>query len=334
MNGMSDRVGETAVTQRASGNCEVVAADAGAITRATALLRAGALVAFPTETVYGLGADARSDAAVAAIFAAKGRPAVNPLIVHYPSAEAAAEDAVFDARAHRLAGRFWPGPLTLVLPRRGESAVSRLVGAGLATLAVRVPGHPVARALLSLAGVPVAAPSANPSGRLSPTTAAHVAAALGGRVALVLDGGPTEVGLESTIVDLAGRARLLRPGGLTAEDIAAEIGPLADAPDDGPVRAPGMLASHYAPGLPLRLGARRAAADEAALGFAGAVPEGAALSLNLSPRGDLAEAAANLYAMLHALDRPPFAGIAVAPIPARGLGLAINDRLRRAAAPR
>ncbi len=298
-----------------------------AIARGAALLRDGRLVAFPTETVYGLGADATSEAAVAALFAAKGRPANNPLIAHVADIDAARDEALFDDRAERLARRFWPGPLTLVLPRSENSTLVPQVSAGLTTVALRVPDHPVAAALLRQAGRPIAAPSANPSGRLSPTTAAHVSDGLGDRVALVLDGGPCPVGLESTVIGLAGEARLLRPGGLSRADIEAEIGPLA-APEGDVLIAPGMTTSHYAPTLPLRLNVDQARDGEALLGF-GSCPEA---TLNLSPTGDLDEAAANLYAMLHALDRAEFSAIAVMAIPGAGAGLAINDRLRRGAA--
>ena len=309
----------------------IVNADAGAIGRAAALLRAGRLVAFPTETVYGLGADATSDAAVRAIYAAKGRPADNPVIAHVADADAARREAAFDHRAERLAERFWPGPLTLVLPRRRDSRLSPVAGAGLATVALRVPAHPVALALMRAVGRPVAAPSANPSGRLSPTTARHVADGLGGRVAMILDAGPCPLGLESTVVDLSGPTpRLLRPGGAPSEAIEAAIGPLA-ATADGVARSPGMMASHYAPGLPLRLDAARPRPGEAFLAFGPDVPAAGAGTLNLSAAGDLDEAAANLYAMLHALDRPGFAAIAVMPIPGAGRGAAINDRLRRGA---
>jgi len=307
------------------------------IERAARALRDGLLVAFPTETVYGLGADATNAEAITRVFAAKGRPASNPLIVHVTDAEAAGRVAEMDDRARRLAARFWPGPLTLVLRRRAESRIVPAVSAGLDTIAVRVPSHPLARALLAATGRPVAAPSANPSGRLSPTTAAHVDDALGDRVAHILDAGRCPVGVESTVVDLAGPgpARLLRPGGIARAAIEAEIGHLADAQAaNGPARSPGLRASHYAPRRPLRLGARHPRPDEALLAFGGDVPDGAAETLNLSPAGDLAEAAANLYDMLHRLDRPEFAAIAVAPIPEQGLGAAINDRLRRAAAPR
>jgi L-threonylcarbamoyladenylate synthase len=307
--------------------------------RTARLLRAGELVTFPTETVYGLGGDATSDRAVAAIYAAKARPRFNPLIVHVPSLQAAERLVVFDARARKLARRFWPGPLTLVLKRRAASGISWLASAGLDSLAVRVPDHPVARRLLLAARVPVAGPSANRSGRVSPTTAAHVADSFAGtrgadQVAAILDGGACKVGLESTVVDLSGaKAILLRPGGVPREALVHAIGRL-HAPAKGPLRSPGQLKSHYAPRLKLRLKARPRA-GEAFLAF-GRVPRGVSADavLNLSPRRDLAEAAANLFAMLRALDRPHFTRIAVAPIPERGLGAAINDRLRRAAAPR
>ncbi len=312
----------------------VVAADAAAVRRAARLLRAGSLVAFPTETVYGLGADATSAAAIAAVYAAKGRPRANPLIVHLAGRNAAEREAEFDARAACLAERFWPGALTLVLRRRAETRLSPLVGAGLDTVALRVPGHTVALELLAETRRPVAAPSANPSGCLSPTTAEHVAATLGDRVALILDAGPCRIGVESTVVDLSAPdvARLLRPGGVPRAAIEAEIGALAAAGQGAP-RSPGMMESHYAPRLPLRLDARAARPGEALLAFGPNAPgEGAAAMLNLSPAGDLDEAAANLFAMLHALDRPEFSAIAVMPIADEGRGAAINDRLRRAVA--
>ena len=312
--------------------------------RAAALLRDGALVAFPTETVYGLGADARNARAVAGIFEAKGRPHFNPLICHYPEAEAAFAEVRADSRARRLAARFWPGPLTLVLPRRPECRVDLLAGAGLDTLAVRVPAHPTALALLRAAGVPVAAPSANRSGQVSPTTAGHVLAGLGGRIAAVLDDGPCAVGVESTVLDLTGAGPvLLRPGGVPVEAIEAELGPvgrtlpLAAAAATASLRSPGMLLSHYAPGLPVRLDAASVAADEALLAFGPPLP-GAAASWNLSEAGDLREAAARLFAGLRWLDEAGTArgcrGIAAMPVPETGLGAAINDRLARAAAPR
>jgi L-threonylcarbamoyladenylate synthase len=310
---------------------------------AAALLRAGELVAFPTETVYGLGGDARHDRAVAAIFEAKGRPHFNPLICHFVDADAAFAEVAPDVRARELAARFWPGPLTLVLPRVPRSRVALLAGAGLDTLAVRVPAHPLALALLRAADTPVAAPSANRSGRVSPTTAAHVMAELGGRIAGVLDGGPCAVGVESTVLDLSGGgAVLLRPGGVTREAIEDAIGPVgvplrADAAPAPTLRSPGLLVSHYAPSLPVRLAAREMAGDEALLAFGDALP-GAAVTFNLSVSGDLAEAAARLFAGLRWLDAEGAARgcarIAVQPVPEWGLGVAINDRLRRAAAPR
>ena len=311
-----------------------------AIAEAAALLYAGQLVAFPTETVYGLGGDATDDRAVAAIFAAKGRPSFNPLISHVPDVERARELAVFTPLAETLAAAFWPGPLTLVLRRRPDCPVSHLACAGLDTIALRVPAHPVARQLLEAAGRPVVAPSANPSGRVSPTSAAHVAEGLAGRLALVLDGGPCAIGLESTVVDATGeRPVLLRPGGVTLEALEQVAGPVitpenvtAGRDPDAP-SSPGQLASHYAPALPVRLNATDVKPDEALLAFGPKLP-GAAVTLNLSESGDLQEAAANLFAMLRRLDRPGLAGIAVMKLPESGLGRAINDRLRRAAAPR
>ena len=323
---------QTTVTKRRPA---VVPATAENILEAARRLRAGELVAIPTETVYGRGADATADRAVAAIFAAKERPRFNPLIVHVPNAAAAARAAVFDARAERLAAAFWPGPLTLVLPRRAESGISLLVSAGLDTVALRVPGHNVAHALLNAVGRPIAAPSANRAGEVSPTEAAHVAASLGDRVALILDGGRCPVGVESTVVDLSSdMPLLLRPGGVTREALEAVIGPVGTPATTGagPARSPGLIGRHYAPGRPLRLNARAPEAPgEALLAFGSDVPRGYAETLNLSPAGDLVEAAANLFAMLRALDRPDITAIAVMPIPNEGLGLAINDRLGRAA---
>lgn len=304
---------------------------------AARLLRRGALVAFPTETVYGLGGDATSDPAVAAIFAAKDRPRFNPLIVHVAETAAAEALVAFDDRARRLAERYWPGPLSLVLKRRGKCPAALLASAGRDSLALRVPAHPLARALIRAAGVPLAAPSANRSGRLSPTTAADVAAELDGRIAAILDGGRCTVGVESTVLDLTGAApRLLRPGGVPLEALTAFIGPIAVQQDmeDGAPLSPGMLASHYAPSLPLRLDVRDVRPGEALLAFGPKIPPGAARVVTLSERGDLVAAAANLFAALRALDQPRYAGIAVMPIPDEGLGRAINDRLRRAAAPR
>jgi L-threonylcarbamoyladenylate synthase len=305
-----------------------------AIVRGAALLRAGRLVAFPTETVYGLGGDATNELAVADIFAAKGRPRFNPLIVHVPDLAEAETYAVFNAPARRAAAQFWPGPLTLVLPRRNGSALSLLASAGLDTVAIRAPAHAVAQALLRETGRPIAAPSANRSGRISPTEAAHVADELGDDVALILDDGPTPVGLESTVLDLSGEAAaLLRPGAITLEQLTELLGPIA-APGSGVAKSPGMLASHYAPSLPIRLDVIEARPGEALLAFGPDAPPGFADVLWLSRSGDVAEAAANLFAMLRRLDRPSFTGIAVMPIPEHGLGRAINDRLRRAAAPR
>lgn len=316
---------------------EIVPADPNAVARAATLLGQGELVAFPTETVYGLGADAMNDRAVAQVFAVKRRPRFNPLIIHVGDRAGAQRLGLWNERAERLARAFWPGALTLILSRRPGCALSLLASAGLDSVALRVPAHPVAQALLQAFGGPIAAPSANRSGRVSPTTAAHVAQELRNAVALILDGGRCPVGLESTIVDgRPERAVLLRPGGIPRAAIEAVIGPLGQRPpeDGGRPRAPGGLESHYAPGLPLRLHATAARADEALLAFGPVVPGGAGATLNLSPTGDLAEAGANLFAFLRALDRPPFKAIAVMTIPDDGLGEAINDRLARAAAPR
>jgi L-threonylcarbamoyladenylate synthase len=310
------------------------------IQNAAELLRAGRLVAFPTETVYGLGADATSDTAVASIFEAKGRPRFNPLIIHMATAEALQRVVDFDARAKRLTQLFWPGPLTLVLPRAADCRVSLLCSAGLDSLAVRVPRHPLTQALLAATGRPVAGPSANRSGRISPTTVEHVRAELGDRPAMILDGGPCRIGVESTVLDLTREpAVLLRPGGVSREAIEAVIGPvetaarIADASAAEVLRGPGMLASHYAPDRPVRLNAVTPYPDEAFIAF-GAAPPGFTPDAQLSADGDAVEAAARLFATLRALDRAPFTGIAVMPIPEAGLGAAINDRLRRAAAPR
>lgn len=311
------------------------------IAQAAELLAAGALVAFGTETVYGLGGDATNAAAVAQIFAAKGRPSFNPLICHFWSAEAAFAQVAADDRARALAAAFWPGPLTLVLPRLAACKVALLAGAGLETLAVRVPAHPVAERLLRAFGGPVAAPSANPSGGISPTRAAHVLAGLSGRIAAVLDSGPCAVGVESTVLDLSGpESVLLRPGGVPLAALEAVIGPVrcgVPIGADSPLRGPGMLESHYAPGLAVRLNATAVAADEALLAF-GEPLTGAGAVFQLSAQGDVNEAAANLFEGLHGLDARGTARglsrIAVMPVPETGLGAAINDRLRRAAAPR
>jgi L-threonylcarbamoyladenylate synthase len=298
------------------------------IAAAARVLRAGGLVAFPTETVYGLGADATNGRAVARIFEAKGRPRFNPLIVHVRDAEEAMRHAVFHAPARKLAEAFWPGALTLVLPRAADCRLSELVSAGLDTVALRVPAHPVAVRLIAESGLPIAAPSANASGRITATTAAHVARSLGDRVDLILDGGATPLGLESTVIGFDGeRPVLLRAGAIARSDIETVIGPLVEA--DGSVRSPGQLASHYAPRAVLRLNAHEARAGETLLGFGPGAPKAVR---NLSTAGDLREAAANLFAMLHELDGA--SAIAVMPIPNEGLGEAINDRLARAAAPR
>ncbi|MGP3697848.1 L-threonylcarbamoyladenylate synthase [Rhodobacter sp. NSM] len=298
------------------------------IAEAARLLAEGGLVALPTETVYGLAGDARNDRAVARIFEAKGRPQFNPLIVHLPDLAAARRHARFDAEAERLADAFWPGPLTLVLPL-GDTPVSPLVSAGLSSVAIRVPAHPLARQLLRAFGGPLAAPSANPSGRVSPTRPEHVMEGLAGRIDAILDGGASEVGVESTIVAPGDPPLLLRPGGLPVEAIEDCLGRrLATGGNAERPSSPGQLASHYAPGVPLRLEVLRPEPDETWIGF-GATGG----PLNLSPSGDLVEAAASLFHLLREADRlgQP---IAVAPVPERGLGRAINDRLRRAAAPR
>ena len=320
----------------------VVAADPDAIAQAARALAAGGLVAFPTETVYGLGADATNATAIARLYAAKGRPAFNPLIAHVADIAAARALAVFDDAAEKLAAAFWPGPLTLVVRKTLKCPVAELATAGLDTIAVRVPSHPVARDILRAFSRPIVAPSANRSGHVSPTTAAHVLADLRGRVDLIVDGGATSVGVESTIVAcLDGRVLLLRPGGLPRADLERVLGSaLADAPAmridaDAPL-APGMLASHYAPRARLRLDAAAVQAGEALLAFGAKLPPGAeraARVLNLSRSGDLVEAAANLFSHLRALDTG-VAAIAVMPVPHDGLGEAINDRLARAAAPR
>jgi L-threonylcarbamoyladenylate synthase len=294
--------------------------------KAVAALRAGRLVILPTETVYGLAADAGNARAVAAVYEAKGRPAFNPLIAHVADLAAARRIATFDDRALKLAERFWPGPLTLVLPVADEAAVCDLARAGLDSVAVRMPGHPLAQALLAAFGGPVVAPSANRSGRPSPTTFADAMEETGTSAAVALDGGPCPVGLESTVVALLDAPRLLRPGAVTRAEIEAVIGPLADAETDAR-RSPGRMTRHYAPNASVRLNADKPKPGEAWLSFG----PGGKGKWNLSPTGDLAEAAANLFAYLRAADRTAPVGIAVAPIPHDGLGEAINDRLRRAA---
>lgn len=306
-------------------------ADPAGLQTAARLLREGRLVAFPTETVYGLGGDARDDLAVARIFEAKGRPRFNPLIAHVADLAMAERLALFDDRARAVAAAFWPGPLTLVLPLRPDAGLSPLVTADLPTVAIRLPAHPVAQALLRAFGGPLAAPSANPSGKISPTRADHVLAGLDGLIAAVIDGGACAVGVESTILALDGPPALLRPGGVPVEALEALLGPLASGGDAAKPNAPGQLLSHYAPGAAVRLNADTARAGEVRLGFG----PGAA-DLNLSPQGDLVQAAASLFHLLRQADAlaGPGGTIAVAPIPETGLGRAINDRLRRAAAPR
>lgn len=307
---------------------------------AAELLAQGKLVAFPTETVYGLGADARNDTAVARVFEAKGRPSFNPLIVHVASFEAAAQIVVFDEAAQRLADAFWPGPLSLVLPVRPDAGLSALVSAGLPTVAIRVPAQDLARDLLTRAGRPIAAPSANPSGMISPTTAAHVLSGLEGRIDAVIDDGPCTVGLESTILSTDPLCQL-RPGGLPLSALEACLGQeikLKDHADarEGPVNSPGQLASHYAPRSRLRMNVERPEPDELMISFGQSQsPNSSRAAYNLSANGDLMEAAAALFATLHMADaKAQILGktLAIAPIPDIGLGLAINDRLRRAAA--
>ena len=321
----------------------VARADAASIADAVRILAAGGLVAFSTETVYGLGADATDGRAVARLYEAKGRPAFNPLIAHVADRQAARRLARFDADAAKLSAAFWPGPLTLVLPKASDCPVAELATAGLDSIAVRVPDHTVAHDILRAFGKPVVAPSANRSGHISPTTAAHVQADLGGRIDLIVDGGPTTVGIESTIVSCLGEPTLLRPGGVPRAAIESALGrPLAEAhvglsgEEETPL-APGMLASHYAPRTRMRLNAEAVSPDEVLLGFGSAQmigAERARTALNLSKRGDLVEAAANLFSHLRALDTAGASAIAVMPIPNDGLGEAINDRLRRAAAGR
>lgn len=303
------------------------AGDAAGIAAAAEVLRRGGLVAVPTETVYGLAARADSAEAVAGIYRAKGRPDFNPLIVHVPGLAQAEALAVFDYRARALAQAFWPGPLTLVLPLQPGAAVTPAVTAGLPTLALRCPAHPAMRGVLEATGLALAAPSANRSGGVSPTSAGHVADSLGGKVELILDGGTCPAGIESTIVALRddGGWQVLRPGPITEAAIAQLIGPVSSA-SSGKIEAPGQLASHYAPGKPVRLNAAEAAADEFHIGFGNVQGDA-----NLSPTGDLAEAAAHIYAALHEAAAHSAPRIAVAPIPEDGIGAAINDRLRRAA---
>lgn len=299
-----------------------------AIEHAAALITAGQVVAVPSETVYGLAGRADSGEAVARIYEAKGRPSFNPLIVHVASMEQAEGFACFDERAHKLADAFWPGPLTMVLPLKDGAPIASLTTAGLETIALRMPAHRAMRSLIETTGLPLAAPSANASGSISPTRAEHVLRSLGGRIPYILDDGPTELGLESTIIAVAGQTlSLLRPGPITRERIETVAGPISIRADGDPINAPGQLASHYAPSKPLRLNATGAQEDEWLIGF-GKIAGHASLSSS----GDTGEAAARLFDLLHEADAQPLTKIAVAPIPEKGLGVAINDRLRRAAA--
>jgi L-threonylcarbamoyladenylate synthase len=311
----------------------VVPATPDNIKQAALALAQGEIVAFPTETVYGLGANALDARAVAKVFAAKERPRFNPLIVHVPDLEAAEGYAMVNDTARRLAAAFWPGPLSLVLKKRAAGGIVDLVSAGLDTIALRAPAHPVAQALLAAAQLPIAAPSANRSGRVSPTTAAHVEAELGERPAMILDGGPCPLGIESTVVNaIDGEVGLLRLGALPRKAIELVLGaPLAAAQANHRGASPGQLATHYAPSTQLRLGATSVGANEALLGFGLNVPQGARTTINLSASGNLEEAAARLFAALRELDQIGATSIAVMPIPAHGLGEAINDRLQRAA---
>jgi L-threonylcarbamoyladenylate synthase len=322
---------------------QVLPSGEAAVTMAARCLAEGGLVAFPTETVYGLGADAANPAAIARLYQAKGRPSFNPLIAHVGDLEAAQRLGRFNAQAVALAQAFWPGPLTLVLPKTADCTVAELATAGLDTVAIRVPGHPIAQAILRAFGGPVVAPSANLSGHVSPTTAAHVEGDLAGRIDLIVDGGPVEVGVESTIVGCFEAPMLLRPGGVPREQIERVLSarlsqPPAEADSEtAQPLAPGMLASHYAPRTKVRLNADRIEAGEALLGFGSTLPPGAdraTAAMNLSARGDLHEAAAHLFGYLRALDAKAAQAIAVMPIPNEGLGEAINDRLRRAAVER
>ncbi len=311
-----------------TGKPQVLPADPAGIAAAARLLRDGALVALPTETVYGLAARADSPQAVAQIYRAKGRPDFNPLIVHVPDLAAAERIAEFDDRARQLARAFWPGALTMVLPLREDAGIAPAVTAGLSTIALRCPAHPAMRAVLEGSGLPLAAPSANRSGGVSPSRAEHVAASLGEAVGLVLDGGPCAAGIESTIVALRdGGWEVLRPGPITAEQIAAVLGQGSIAAGTGQIEAPGQLASHYSPGKPVRLNVQTAEKDEFVIGFGSIAGD-----VSLSPSGDMAEAASRLYDCLHAAQQAAQPRIAIAPVPEEGIGTAINDRLRRAAA--
>jgi L-threonylcarbamoyladenylate synthase len=313
----------------------ILEANSDSIAKAASLLREGRLVAFPTETVYGLGADATNDRAVASIYAVKGRPEFNPLIIHCAEISALDNLIEWNDTARLLASQFWPGAITLVLPRKKACPVSLLASAGLDTLAVRIPSHPVAQELLRKFGLPIAAPSANASGKLSPTTPVHVAESLGSKVDLILAGGRSQIGLESSVINLAqSKPVLLRHGGITREQIEKLIGSIdivTDIENKDSILSPGMLASHYAPNISLRMNANQADADEALLTFGpDTFIKNGAVRFNLSEQGDLNEAAANLFSMLRQADQPHLRGIAVMPIPNSGLGVAINDRLKRA----
>jgi L-threonylcarbamoyladenylate synthase len=310
----------------------VLTANDASIAEAARHMAADGLVGLPTETVYGLACDATSDKAVASVYEVKGRPSINPLIIHVDSPAMAESVARFDRRARYLVQRNWPGPLTVVLPVDRGGGVSRLALAGLDTIALRMPDHDVALSVIRRLGRPVAAPSANPSGAISPSRAEHVARAFGSRLQIILDGGECAIGLESTILDLTrDPPAVLRPGAIGRDKIVAAIGAVVAADDADPTAAPGRVGRHYAPRLPIRLDDRDPRTGEALLAFGPAPPRGFAIIANLSERGDLTEAAANLFAHLHTLDQPPNTAIAVMPIPDRGLGIAINDRLRRAA---
>ncbi len=315
--------------------CKVLADDAHGITEAAGYIRDGQLVAFATETVYGLGGDATDDDAVVSIFKAKGRPRFNPLIVHYADISEISRDVDFNARAQKLAAAFWPGPLSLVLPRSANCRISLMASAGMDTLAVRIPDHKTARRLIVESQTPIAAPSANKSNHVSPTCAEHVISELGSDIAAVIDCGHCTVGIESTVLDLTVENPIvLRPGKVTIEEITSVLGTTnvmntgGNSPNGHDIKSPGMLKRHYAPHQPLRMDAQKAEPHESLLGFG---PEASHATLNLSPSGDLDEAAANLFAMIRDLDRRDFSGIAVMPVPETGLGCAINDRLRRAA---
>ena len=311
-----------------TGKSQVHPADAAGIAAAADVLRVGGLVAVPTETVYGLAARADSAPAVAQIYRAKGRPDFNPLIVHIPDLAAAERIAIFDERARQLAAAFWPGALTMVLPLREGAEIAPAVTAGLPTIALRCPAHPAMRAVLAATQLPLAAPSANRSGGVSPSRAEHVAESLGSAVGLVLDGGPCAAGIESTIVALRdGGWQVLRPGPITGEQIAALLGAPLQPEGSAGIEAPGQLASHYSPGKPVRLNAECAGPDEFMIGFGGVAGD-----VSLSPSGDLADAASRLYDCLHAAQRAPQTRIAIAKVPDEGIGAAINDRLGRAAA--